>query len=259
MRGRDPTLRILRRSDALFLGPLPSPAEVHSHHAIQGSIALGGMLRVGVGRSRPRSLSSVLIAPDAPHAVSADALVAHFYVSPESRAGAALRGLLSDRAFLEIEHRLPRDARTVLRRAWRNEARLEPCLDLLVRSVPGTAPPSSPGMDPRVATTLRILHAEDGSPSLAELGRRVGLSPDRLRHLFKRDTGLTLRRYRRWARLVRSLDALQRGHSVTDAAVTARFADAAHLSRVFRESFTFSPRVFLRDSRFVQASGSRSR
>jgi AraC-like DNA-binding protein len=248
------TLRILRRTDALFLGRLPSPARVHSHHAIQGSISLEGTLRVDLPGSRSASLPSVLIASDEPHALWAEGLVGHFYVPPASRAGAALRRALSGRPLGELEGRLLPGIRTALRGAWRDPARLEPCLDLLVRAVAGTDPPPAPPVDPRVAATLRLLRDERGAPDLAALGRRVGLSPDRLRHLVKRDTGLTFRRHRRWVRLMRALDAFRQGHGVTEAAVRAQFADAAHLSRVFRESFSFPPRVFLRDSRFVQAS-----
>jgi AraC-like DNA-binding protein len=84
------------------------------------------------------------------------------------------------------------------------------------------------------------------------------LSPDRLRHLIREQVGIPLRRYRRWARLLSAVEALRDTASVTAAAHTSGFADSAHLSRVFRDSFTFPPSVFLRDSRFVQARHGRS-
>lgn len=253
-RTREATLRLIRRRDALFLGYLDSPSEVHSHHALQCSIALEGELRVAVGASRSESLPSVLIRPDEPHCVSAPGRVAHFYVSPESSGGAGLRALLSGRAFVQVEGWLPPRVRAALRQAWRDETLLEPCLDLLNRSVVDPSLPPSVETDARVTAVLRILHREDPSLSLGELSCRVGLSPERLRHLFKRDTGSTLRRYKQWLRLVHSIEALRDGSNVTEAATRAGFADAAHLSRVFRESFCSPPRAMVESSRFVQAA-----
>lgn len=253
------TRRLVRITDALFLGRLPARAETHRHHVLQCSIALDGELQVRVDASRSLRLPSVLIAPDHPHAVSARGLVGHFYVAPESRAGRALLGLVSDAPVAAVEEHLPASARDALRRAWRDEARLEPCLDDLVGALRAAAPARAAARDSRVAEALRLLHAEDDALRLAELARRVGLSPDRLRHLFVRETGLTLRRYRSWTRLVRALDGLERGTNVTEAALHAGFADAAHLSRTFRGAFSFSPAIYLRDSRSVQAVRKRPR
>ena len=81
-------------------------------------------------------------------------------------------------------------------------------------------------------------------PSAAELARGVGLSSERLRHLFKEQMGLPMRRYVQWLRLLRALTQALGGASMTQAAVDAGFADAAHLTRTSRRMFGLPPTAF---------------
>jgi len=62
-----------------------------------------------------------------------------------------------------------------------------------------------------------------------------------LMHVFTRSVGVPLRPYVRWLRLQRAAAELTTGSSVTDAAHAAGFADAAHLTRTFREMFGATP------------------
>jgi len=240
---------------ALFLGPLP-PGAVHAHHAVQGSVALQGRLRVSIAGRAPDRAAAVLIAPDVPHAVSASGLVAHFYALPESRAGSRLVAAFAGREAIELDGGRLGPVRRALREAPSDERLFPACLDLLMQVALCRAPPE-PRRNPRPAKALASLRSRSASPSLAALAREVGLSPDRLRHLIREQAGIPLRRYRRWVRLLGAIEALREGQSVTEAAHAAGFADAAHLSRVFREAFTFPPSLFRRNSRFVQASGGR--
>ncbi len=81
--------------------------------------------------------------------------------------------------------------------------------------------------------------------SIASRAKAVGLSPSRLQHRFRAHTGMALRPYLRWRRLLTGLSAVREGSSLTDAALTAGFADAAHFSRTLRRHFGVTPRVLL--------------
>jgi len=76
---------------------------------------------------------------------------------------------------------------------------------------------------------------------LAELATAVGLSPSRLAHLFRAQTGLPVRRYLLWLRLGDALQQLAHGVSLTTAAHAAGFADSAHFSRTFRAMLGITP------------------
>ncbi len=88
--------------------------------------------------------------------------------------------------------------------------------------------------------------------SLAEVAKKVGLSPSRLTHLFREQLGIPPTRYLLWTRLRHALEALANRSSVTDAAYAAGFSDGPHLSRTFRAMLGFSPAAALGVSRFVQ-------
>lgn len=77
------------------------------------------------------------------------------------------------------------------------------------------------------------------------LARGAHLSPSRFQHRFAQHTGMALRPYLRWLRLLTALTAISRGDSLTQAAFDAGFADSAHFSRTFRRNFGFAPRHLL--------------
>jgi AraC-like DNA-binding protein len=73
------------------------------------------------------------------------------------------------------------------------------------------------------------------------LAQRANLSPSRFAHLFREHTGMPVRNYLLWRRLLFALGRLQKGYSITTTAYEAGFADGAHMSRSFRQVFGSSP------------------
>ncbi len=79
---------------------------------------------------------------------------------------------------------------------------------------------------------------ETGRQRLAKL---AGLSESRFSHWFREQTGMPLRSYRKWLRLVHGLEQVLGGHNLTVAAYEADFADQAHFSRTFVQMFGVKP------------------
>lgn len=97
-------------------------------------------------------------------------------------------------------------------------------------------------LDPRVRDIIELIHssAAENLP-LASLAARVNLSTSRLVNLFKSQVGIPVRRYRLWHRVFRACCRLAEGDSTTDAALTAGFSDAAHLTHTFRDILGITP------------------
>ena len=104
-----------------------------------------------------------------------------------------------------------------------------------VHSLPGLAD----GVidDPRIATAVARIEADPAADGLdhRRLAQAVHLSPSRFIALFRAQTGLPVRNYVLWRRLLLAVQRLEAGDNVTTAAHAAGFADAAHLSRSFRK------------------------
>ncbi|HJZ75362.1 MAG TPA: helix-turn-helix transcriptional regulator [Vicinamibacterales bacterium] len=104
-------------------------------------------------------------------------------------------------------------------------------------------------IEPRVRRVLRYLRREGlerNRVSLSRLAEIAQLSPSRLMHVFTQSLGIPLRPYLLWLRVQVSAGALVSGHSVTEAAHLAGFADAAHLTRTFRRTLGTTPRELVR-------------
>lgn len=82
-----------------------------------------------------------------------------------------------------------------------------------------------------------------GRETIAELGRRVGLSERSVIRLFPLETGLSLHRWRQQARLMRAFAMLQQGQGVARTAEQLGYGSAAAFGRMFRKLYGCSPRA----------------
>jgi AraC-like DNA-binding protein len=88
--------------------------------------------------------------------------------------------------------------------------------------------------------------------SLKGLAAVAGLSPSRLMHVFTESVGVALRPYILGLRLQQACAELVAGATVTSAAYSAGFADAAHLTRTFRRRLGMNPTDLLQRSKLAR-------
>ena len=93
------------------------------------------------------------------------------------------------------------------------------------------------------------------SMDLAQVARQVHASPYHLARLFRRQTGLSIHRYRSRLRLAAALERLAEGeHDLTSLALDLGYSSHAHFTDAFRRAFDTTPSDFRRT-----ASGARLR
>lgn len=238
-------LLVLAADRLLYRGP-PVEGGRHRHHALQLALSLGEPLRLDAADGEPAlRAEGLIIDADQPHRLWGGAPgLALLFLEPESRVAGQLRaacGLLDRPVQAQppsaaLRQRLAQygadDDFTALCDHWLQELGL-----------PATALAPTPAPDPRVVAVIERLRARpQRRHTAAVLGREVGLSPDRLMHLFRAATGLPLRRYALWLRLKLALSTALGGASLTEAAHAAGFSDSAHLSHSFRAHFGLPPR-----------------
>lgn len=117
--------------------------------------------------------------------------------------------------------------------------------DCLQLALPTALQPAPVGRDQqRMARAYAAIEAalsERRAINIAELAAQAHLSASRFAHLFRAESGLSLSRYVIWMRLQLALQAVAAGEKLTAAAHGAGFADAAHLSRCFRQVVGIMP------------------
>lgn len=224
-----------------------APIEPHSHYAIQLVLGAPAGLRVQLGRHGEwQACAAALVPSRAVHTIDVNdcdmSLV--LLIEPETPEGKALATRLQHGPEL-LETGAVAVAAKRLEQAWRveqsHDAVQAVCLQL-VRDLSGAA--SREPSDPRVLAAIEYIRQRvDESVSLAEVAKAANLSPERFRHLFVEETGMPLRTYVLWRRLLHVWTLLMAGQSLSAAAHAAGFADSAHLSRTARTMFGLPPSV----------------
>jgi AraC-like DNA-binding protein len=211
----------------------------HRHHCVQLVMAMRGTLLIR-GRSDDEWMKcgAALVQPDATHEVDArDTTVLIGFVDSESELGAALKERIGGGISCISEAQVAR---------WRvalgkipTDARIERWVrkQLLHRRRPVR-------IHPGVTLVLKHLREKLGISddfSLKTLAGISGLSQSRFMHVFTESMGVPLRPYVLWLRLQRACCDLMAGASVTAAAHSSGFSDAAHLTRTFRRMLGMTP------------------
>ncbi len=218
--------------------------DLHSHHAIQVVIALGGRFRLQTSCAEVGG-DAAAVAADVFHSFEAEGLIALLFIEPESRTGCAIsENLFSDREAATLPSGIAGDIGARIATAYhaqvRNDETLVALGNALLARMAGNTIACSP--DLRVRKVIAWAAGRLETPiRLADAARVGGLSAGRLRHLFVEQTGLPLRTYLLWMRLTRGIQLLAEGQSLTHAAHRAGFADSAHFSRTFRRMFGIAP------------------
>lgn len=231
---------------AMLIGQGSGPIAPHAHYAIQLAIAEpAGSLKVMSGRNGAwQPCLAALVPSNVVHSIDVTDCdwSAVVFMEPETPAGRAVSLRLRGEVASLDGDALVQGVRD-LGQAWQETRTTEAVLDAaqaLVCALSGTLPhvPS----DPRVLQAIEHLRSRaTDAPSLEELAALVHLSPSRFRHLFVEETGMALRTYQLWRRLLRVWEFLMQGESLAGAAHAAGFADSAHLSRTSKSMFGLPP------------------
>lgn len=233
------------RTHVFYVGPLIASSP-HKHHAGQVMWVPGG---VDVAdEDGARHVFTHVVPPDRSHSHSAATAAAVLWVDRDDlqwdRAANMLRDLsraLPPTLGSRLDEALaPGDAREVARAL----------LDVIA---PANDSELHAPRHPAVKRMCALLDttASEREISVTQLAQQSGLSMRQLRHRFTEELGINPSAYLRWRRLRRAISAIERGATLTRAALEGGFADGAHFSRVFQAQFGMAPSQALSSVRFA--------
>ena len=231
----------------LFIGRGGGLVQVHAHYAIQIAFGTEPGIRFRTSeREDWTEYAGAIIPSRQPHSMDVTRVQANvvLFVEPETRQGRALAERWLGEGIAGIPADVLAEVGPPLFAAWRGErsaAAVERAARGLIHALTG-------GIEPSIVSGERILRAVahirahlDAPLTLGDVADVACLSPSRFRHLFVEQTGMALRPYMLWRRFLHVWELLMAGKSLTSAAHSAGFADAAHLSRTSRSMFGLSP------------------
>ena len=107
--------------------------------------------------------------------------------------------------------------------------------------------------DDRINKVINLIDTIDEKKiTLKNLAHYVSLSESRLQHVFKKHTGISIKKYLQWKRLIDGINIIITGKDFTFSSHEAGFADSAHMSRTFKEMFGINLFDIFHNSRSIQ-------
>lgn len=210
--------RIWRSSGAAVFQGRGGPTATHAHPAYK--FVLGARVEGATAREG----NCLLVPPGSPHVVAADDVVTLVYL---------------DARVYDVDA-----ARRLGARLARAGARSDfEAMSDDVRALPTTAHESE---------VRALLERFMAGERRGDIARWLGRSTSHVTHRVSGSTGIALRAWRTWSRVLHSVDLIGHGATVTEAAHEAGFADSPHLWRQCRSTLGISPST-LAGSRFVFA------
>ncbi|GLW35840.1 helix-turn-helix domain-containing protein [Actinoplanes regularis] len=199
---------------AVYRGPA-TDSGLHRHAAFQIVTALRDEVALADAAGAEHRATTLVVPPMVPHRLLPSPELVTFYIEPHA---------------IFADH---------LREHYRDGIVAAPELSDLHTVGEGR----SRELDPRLVEAMTLLWQRN--LTMPELAAAVGLSPQRLRALARQQVGMPLPRWRVWAELRRAAEALRSGQSPAEAAISAGFADQAHLTRRMREMVGLTPAAVL--------------
>lgn len=95
--------------------------------------------------------------------------------------------------------------------------------------------------DLRLAALINSAAFRGVPPVLEDAAREMSISPSRFSHLFSAEMGIAYSAFRKWRKLIATLQSVAGGAQLTAAAHDGGFADSAHFSRTFKHTFGLTP------------------
>lgn len=231
--------------------------EVHRHHCFQILLGMSASFDSNIGGVLHTKRRALLINQNMTHAcngLGGSNLI--FFIDAESRTGWQLRQMLDGQPILDLTEMWleakPHSPAMEEIRAWPHERRLAVAEEALALVTADVQPVNTRDsrIEQAIAWVEQHLHEKIALPDVAA---QIHLSPERTRHLFVQEAGVSFSQFLMWKRIKAAIVyAVRDGANLTGAAANSGFADQAHFCRLFKRTFGIPAGGLLQNSRSIQ-------
>jgi len=232
----------------------------HNHHALQLAITTDEPFIMKVKEGEWGNYTSLMLASDCPHQCNASqSRIIFISIDPSAYIAQKLKeDFIKSSPFNTLPDRVTKIFVNDLLRLLNNSSNCNAILKLILQFIADISGAASTSLHPviesRIEKVIRIIkNSHDKKITLEFIAQSVFLSESRLVHLFKEQIGISIRKYILWDRINFAVKKIIDKESLTEAAYSAGFSDAAHFSRTFSKVFGISPSTILKNSQNIQA------
>jgi len=209
----------------------------HHHWAHQLSIGLKQPVRIMAGKDTLEA-KALFIRAGTPHRLLSGSVLSCYFDPTSSEAKAVHAMLCGKGSIVEPSAELVKKIMQAFDDAG--------CIDKGLVLLRGSLRVKSECSDNRklLETVLEAVRASLESQCMltrGHLANLTGLSESRFSHWFREQTGMPLRSYRKWLRLIGGIEQVLAGQTFAHAAYNVGFADQAHFTRTFVQMFGVKP------------------
>lgn len=215
--------------------------DFHRHYAITIAISADGVFEVSDGRHAD-TLAACLLQPHVNRKFNGDGNVIFIHIDPSSEPGLKLRTkdtkikTLNKYDYLLLIEQLM---------DWfvkedDDQRFTEDFIHAITDKIIEIEKIEKINIDRRVQICMHAINMSKAS-SLKEIAEIACLSPTRISHLFKNETGISFKQFLLHSKLIRALKAIYLNQNLTNAAHSGGFSDQAHFTRTYLKTFGILP------------------
>lgn len=239
----------ITKGAVLYIGTVVDTA-FHKHPAIQITISLENKFAIHFKQDTVTTDMIILNSNTEHKLIGRDGIQALILIEPESVYSSFLKKHIGKNEYLLLE--MKNHIISSLNTINENDFSLTGLIKKLCLTLD-----DSPAMkvihDNRINEIINFIESIDEKKiTVRELASHVSLSESRLQHLFKSQTGISIKKYLQWKRLIDGVAVIIGGKDFTYSSHEAGFSDSAHMSRTFKESIGLNLSEIFHSSRSVQ-------
>ncbi len=217
----------------------------HDHYAITILISFGEPFKITKADQKEDFYKVAIIQKNINYNLQSTEkdFVAFIHIVPYSKEGINLSNNESAIQKLDIEpfENVLTELKTWFESSENDTEKVENLLKL-VSEIPQTSKKEKVIIDERIRKSFDlIMYNESEKLPINQIAKSVHLSTSHFARLFKNETGMTFREFVLHSKLIKSIFAMYKENSLTEASFLGGFSDQPHFTRTFKSAFGIKP------------------
>jgi len=224
-------------------------SDFHKHYALTVIISFGEIFKIYTSEGYQDDIQFALIQKNIDFCIETckEEQVAFIHIVPYSIEGIRLTN--SSQPIRKLDNLKSQHVLTLIRNWYCSDFNTQETVENILQTI-SMIPDISvekQEIDIRILRAFRlIMGLQKEKLHVENVAEMVNLSVSHFTRLFKRETGLTFRRFVLHSKLIKSISAIHENNNLTEASFIGGFSDQPHLTRTFKENFGIKPSEILK-------------